>query len=79
MTKDEKGVWSWTSDAQKPNLYEYFFNVDGLRIADPGSALPKPQRQVNTSLILVPGSILDEKCGAWRSAHIDLSFCGAQC
>ena len=61
MTKDDKGIWSWTSGAQKPDLYEYFFNVDGLRIADPGSAMPKPQRQVNTSLILVPGSILDVK------------------
>ena len=61
MSKDDKGVWSWTSEAQKPDLYEYFFNVDGLRIADPGSAMPKPQRQVNTSLILVPGSILDVK------------------
>jgi enterochelin esterase-like enzyme len=31
------------------------FNVDGLMIADPGSPMPKPQRQVNTSLLEIPG------------------------
>ncbi|WP_027711774.1 alpha/beta hydrolase [Dickeya chrysanthemi] len=59
MTKNDLGVWSWRSEPQRPNLYEYFFNVDGFRSIDTGSALPKPQRQVNTSMILVPGSLLD--------------------
>lgn len=59
MTKDARGVWSLTSEVMKPNLYEYFFNVDGFRTPDTGSGMPKPQRQVNTSLILVPGSVLD--------------------
>jgi len=61
MTKDERGIWSFTSDPVQPNLYEYFFNVDGFRSVDTGSAQVKPQRQVNTSLILVPGSLLDER------------------
>lgn len=59
MSKDERGIWSFTSEPMKPNLYEYFFNVDGFRSIDTGSAQVKPQRQVNTSLILVPGSLLD--------------------
>lgn len=59
MTKDNVGVWSFTSPVMKPNLYEYFFSVDGFRTIDTGRATTKPQRQVNTSLILVPGSILD--------------------
>lgn len=45
----------------KPNLYEYYFDVDGFRSVDTGSRYQKPQRQVNTSLILVPGSILDDR------------------
>ena len=61
MTKDENGVWSWKSEIQKPNLYEYYFDVDGFRSVDTGSRFQKPQRQVNTSLILVPGSILDDR------------------
>ncbi|NTF06958.1 esterase family protein [Agrobacterium rubi] len=59
MKRAENGVWSVKSDVLKPNLYEYYFNIDGFRSIDTGTNYPKPQRQVNTSLILVPGSILD--------------------
>ncbi|QMN56246.1 esterase family protein [Citrobacter freundii] len=61
MTRDTSGVWSWQGPVQQPNLYEYFFNVDGVRSIDTGTAMTKPQRQVNTSMLLVPGSILDTK------------------
>ncbi|MGB7801168.1 esterase [Buttiauxella sp.] len=61
LQRDESGVWSWTSAALKPNLYEYYFDIDGFRSIDTGSRFTKPQRQVNTSLILVPGGILDER------------------
>ncbi|QMI07102.1 esterase family protein [Citrobacter sp. RHB25-C09] len=61
MTKDGSGVWSWQGPVLKPNLYEYFFNVDGVRSIDTGTAMTKPQRQVNSSMVLVPGSILDTK------------------
>ncbi|MDE1093095.1 esterase family protein, partial [Klebsiella pneumoniae] len=36
MTKDEAGVWSWRTPILKGNLYEYFFNVDGVRSIDTG-------------------------------------------
>lgn len=61
MTKDKNGVWSWRSEPMAPNLYEYFYDIDGFRSVDTGSGYQKPQRQVNTSLILVPGSILDDR------------------
>lgn len=61
MKRAENGVWSVKSDVMKPNLYEYYFNIDGFRSIDTGTNYPKPQRQVNTSLILVPGSILDTR------------------
>ena len=61
MTKDASGVWSWRGPVLKPNLYEYYFNVDGVRSIDTGTAMTKPQRQVNTSMVLVPGSILDTR------------------
>ncbi|MDF7759774.1 alpha/beta hydrolase-fold protein [Kosakonia cowanii] len=68
MRKDERGVWSWKSEVLAPNLYEYYFDVDGFRSVDTGSRFQKPQRQVNTSLILVPGSMLDDRA----VAHGDL-------
>ncbi|SES22454.1 esterase [Rhizobium sp. NFR03] len=61
MTRGDDGVWTAKSDVLAPNLYEYYFNIDGFRSIDPGTNQPKPQRQVNTSLILVPGSILDTR------------------
>ena len=64
MAKDEQGIWTWKSEALVPNLYEYYFDVDGFRSVDTGSRYQKPQRQVNTSLILVPGSILDDRAVA---------------
>ena len=46
MTKDEAGVWSWRTPILKGNLYEYFFNVDGVRSIDTGTAMTKPQRRL---------------------------------
>lgn len=51
----------------KPNLYEYYFDVDGFRSVDTGSRY-RSRSAVNTSLILVPGSILDDR----EVAHGDL-------
>jgi enterochelin esterase-like enzyme len=59
LVRDQDGVWSVTGDPVEPDLYEYYFDVDGFRTIDPGTNYPKPQRQVNTSLILVAGSLLD--------------------
>ncbi len=59
LARGDDGVWASTLGPLRPGLYEYFFVVDGLRTIDTGSRWTKPQRQVNTSLVLVPGSILD--------------------
>ena len=61
LQRGDDGLWSAKTEPLKPDLYEYYFNVDGFRSIDTGSNSPKPQRQVNTSLILVPGSILDTR------------------
>lgn len=59
MTKDSNGTWTATATLS-PNMYEYFFDVDGFRSIDTGALLQKPQRQVSSSLLLVPGSLLDD-------------------
>lgn len=61
MKKEANGAWTWKSEPMKPNLYEYFFDVDGFRSIDTGNPYVKPQRQPNTSLVLVPGSIIDDR------------------
>src|SRR5579884_856749 len=37
MTKDADGVWSYTTAAIAPGIYGYYFQVDGVRIIDPGN------------------------------------------
>jgi enterochelin esterase family protein len=67
MTKNANGFWTVTLGPFEPNLYEYQFSLDGCTIADPGNGMPKPQRHVNTSLLLIPGTppdFLDAQNGA---------------
>jgi len=37
MTKDDKGVWTYTSQPLEPGIYYYGFVVDGLFTIDPGN------------------------------------------
>ena len=53
MTKDDKGIWSVTVGPLAPNIYDYGFNVDGLRILD---AANPDFKNPTTSLLLVPGA-----------------------
>jgi enterochelin esterase family protein len=67
MTKNANGLWTVTLGPFEPNLYEYQFDVEGLKITDPGNDMPKPQRHGNTSLLLIPGTppdFLDTQNGA---------------
>jgi enterochelin esterase-like enzyme len=72
MVKDATGLWSLTVGPFEPNLYEYQFNLDGRKIADPSNDMPKPQRQVDTSLLLIPGTppdYIDVQNGAHGTIH----------
>lgn len=37
LSKDDKGVWSYTTSVLSPELYSYSFTVDGLRMSDPNN------------------------------------------
>ncbi|MCB0667227.1 MAG: hypothetical protein KDC80_15475, partial [Saprospiraceae bacterium] len=37
LVKNEIGIWSFTSEPLAPELYSYYFLVDGIRTADPNS------------------------------------------
>ena len=55
MTKDDQGVWSFTKKLD-PDVYDYAFVVDGLRIPDPANPVAKPCYQCNgQSLAHMPG------------------------
>src|SRR4051812_37916863 len=55
MTKDDKGVWSVTSEALKPGSYQYWFIMDGLTMPDPLNTHVRPASGVYKSQVEVPG------------------------
>ena len=54
MVKDEKGVWSITTEALAPDMYGYSFNADGVSLIDPGNPSMMPNLLSSTSMFHVP-------------------------
>jgi enterochelin esterase family protein len=55
MTRDDKGVWSFTSEPLKPGSYQYWFVMDGLTMPDPVNTYVRPASGVYKSQVDVPG------------------------
>ncbi len=57
MARDEAGIWSHTTEPLAPDLYSYFFVVDGLPRSDALNPLGKPVMTGGVeSIVHVPGS-----------------------
>ena len=57
MQKDDKGVWSATTDTLQPDLYTYSFSVDGATVNDPANPLFKTSYgSAGQSMVRVPGA-----------------------
>jgi enterochelin esterase family protein len=55
MSKDDKGIWSLTTQPLEPNLYGYFFVVDGTNIPDPANTSMRVGSKNIKSQLDVPG------------------------
>jgi len=55
MTKDEQGVWSFTSEPMAPDIYSYSFSVDGVQMTDPANPLLKYNLLNTENQVHVPG------------------------
>lgn len=55
MTRDEKGVWSYTTSVLPSDLYSYAFLVDGLRIADPNNVYLNRDVATVSNIFIVKG------------------------
>jgi enterochelin esterase family protein len=55
MTKDEKGVWSVTTDPLDPDYYGYNFIADGVGLDDPANSHLTPNLLNHGSQLHVPG------------------------
>ncbi len=60
MTKDDNGVWSYTSPKLAPSYYQYWFVVDGFSTPDPQNTFVRPASGVYKSVVALPG-----KDSAW--------------
>ena len=56
MTKGEDGVWSITTAPLEANGHLYWFNLDGLAIADPINPVIKQRQRTSASLVEVPAT-----------------------
>jgi enterochelin esterase family protein len=56
MTKDDAGVWTATAGPLEPEIYQYNFLVDGVRILDPGNPNIKNGRALDASAFEIPGN-----------------------
>jgi enterochelin esterase family protein len=56
MTKGEAGIWTATVGPVAPDIYQYNFIVDGLRILDPGNPNMRNGWAIDASIVEVPGS-----------------------
>jgi len=55
MTKDQRGVWSVTTDPLVPDLYGYSILKDGLFVLDPNNPERRPNRYLSDNSVHVPG------------------------
>jgi len=56
MSKDAGGIWTATVGSVQPEIYQYTFVVDGLRILDPSNRYLKNGRTLDASVVEVPGN-----------------------
>ena len=66
MTKDADGVWSVTVGPIAPGIYDFQFDVDGLRITDPDSPNVFGNRQGSRGYVEVPGPPGHPRQDEWR-------------
>jgi enterochelin esterase family protein len=59
MTKDEAGVWSVTVGPLGEQLWGYSFNVDGVKVMDPGNGEYQRDGQRYDNLLMITGPASD--------------------
>jgi len=59
MTKDDQGVWSTTIGPLNPQLYGYWFMVDGARVIDPSNSETERDGSRYNTMVMVPGPASD--------------------
>ncbi len=56
MSKDDSGLWTASAGPLEPEIYQYNFLVDGVRILDPANPNLKNGRSPDASIFEIPGN-----------------------
>src|SRR5580692_10717157 len=59
MTKDASGVWSTTVGPLTPQLYGYWYMVDGVRVLDPSNSETSRDSNEYSTMLMIPGPAAD--------------------
>jgi enterochelin esterase family protein len=59
LTKDDKGVWKFTSTPLAPELYSYTFVIDGVKVCDPNNPYMIRDVASVTSVFIIGGGRAD--------------------
>ncbi|AUD00500.1 esterase [Spirosoma pollinicola] len=59
LVKAESGVWTYTTEPIRPDLYSYDFVVDGVKTIDPKNTQLKEGENGYSNLFAMPGSEMD--------------------
>ncbi|MBN2329420.1 MAG: esterase [Candidatus Omnitrophica bacterium] len=66
FSKDENGVWSLTLGPLPPGIYDYTFDIDGVRNTDPASPWVFGNRQGSRGYVEIPGKPGKPRHDEWR-------------
>lgn len=66
MTRNDDGVWSVTFGPVPPGIYDYAFDVDGVRMTDPLSTHVMGNRQGSRGYLDVPGPAGSPRVDQWQ-------------
>jgi len=56
LTKGDDGIWTLTVGPLKPDMYIYYFNVDGMQVADPSNSIAGFTAMPPYSQLVIHGS-----------------------
>lgn len=70
MTRDDQGLWSVTTAALPPDIYQYTFNIDGTSLLDPLNAWVAPNLLNMSNMVRVPGPSSGPGAVPWDIADV---------
>ncbi|BCS34250.1 hypothetical protein TBR22_A34790 [Luteitalea sp. TBR-22] len=70
MARDDQGVWTATTAALEPDIYQYTFNVDGQSLLDPMNGWIAPNLLNPSNMVRVPGPASGQDQRPWDVADV---------